>query len=425
MILLIIIIIIILISSAICSMSEAALFSIPINRVRAWVKEELKFATALLEVKESIHKPIATIVILNNISNIVGSIIVGALAGKIFGKTEFGILSGILTLLIIIFSEIIPKTIGERYADSISLLIARPILGLTWFFTPILYVVEWITKPFTKKSTYSSVSEEEIKILAHLGSREGIIEVEEAAIIRKALLLNDIKVKDIMTPRMRMTGFEADQTIEAIQQQLLDSPYSRFPLFNENIDQVIGLLYKNDALAYICQGKGDKPLSELSRKVLFVPENKPIDKLMEELRISQSHTAVVVDEYGGTAGLATLEDILEELVGDIVDETDTDEYEIFPLSEDEIFAHGFTLVQDINEYFDTELENHRTISKLILDKLNRFPEKFEKIEIDNLLFIIEELTPKTIDKVKVKRLIKKEKNRNQFDLFGDENDLSS
>ncbi|HEO66099.1 MAG TPA: HlyC/CorC family transporter, partial [Spirochaetes bacterium] len=367
---LIIIIFLIIILSALCSMVEAALFTVPLTRVKSWVEENLRSSPSLLQIKEAMQKPIATIVILNNISNIVGSIIVGGLMTQIFNKLAVGIFSGLFTFLIIVFSEIIPKTLGERYADSIALYSAKSILFLTHIFSPILIVIEKVTKPIVKDKVYSGVSEHEIKMLAYLGSREGVLEKEEANIIRNALLLNDIKVKEIMTPRIKMIGFEEEQSLNDIRAELYDIPFSRVPLYKQSMDKVTGLLYKLDALKSICDNQTTIPLSDLRKDCLFIPENKPIDKLMEELRITQSHTAIVIDEYGGTAGLVTLEDILEQLVGDIAGAEDATEEKMVVISEDEIMAPGTILIDEVNDFFKSNLENHRTISKFILDHLN-------------------------------------------------------
>ncbi len=397
------IIFLIIILSALCSMVEAALFTVPLTRVKSWVEDNLRSSLSLLQIKEAMQKPIATIVIINNISNIVGSIIVGGLMTQLFDKLIVGIFSGVFTFLIIILSEIVPKTLGERYADSIALYSAKTILFLTRVFNPILIIIEKATKPIVKDKIYPSVSEHEIKMLAYLGSREGVLEKEEANIIKNALLLNDIKVKEIMTPRIKMIGFEEEQSLKDIRDELYEIPFSRVPLYKQSLDKVTGLLYKLDALRAICDNKMTIPLSDLRKDCLFIPENKPIDKLMEELRITQSHTAIVIDEYGGTAGLVTLEDILEQLVGNIVGAEDSTEEKMLVISKDEIMAPGSILIDEVNEFFKSSLENHRTVSKFILDHLNRFPNNHEHIEWDDLMFIVEEVTEKTIEKVRIRR----------------------
>lgn len=401
--------------SALCSLLEASLFTVPINKVRTWVEAEKRSAKILLSIKESIQKPIAAIVILNNISNITGSIFVGTLMVQLFDELWVGILSGIFTLAIIIFAEIIPKTIGELHAESIALFSARFILILTQIFTPFLKIVEWINRPILGKNfRYPSVSEEEIHMMASLGRKEGILEAEESLLIRKALQLNDIRVHEIMTPRIQVQGFEENQELKEIKKELLESPFSRFPLFQKSLDRVTGLLYKMDALKAISENQNQVRLSELREECLFVPESKPIHKLMEELRGTRSHTAIVIDEYGGTAGLATLEDILEELVGDIAGEEDTNKEEhAVVLSEHEILISGFALMEELNQYFPTGLDDHQTVSKWILEHLNRFPKPKEEIIWENFSFTIEERTRKTIEQVRVKYLKNQKKDTNK------------
>ena len=397
-------ILLVLIISSLCSVVEAALFSVSINRVKIWVEKKIRYSEFLLKVKESFPKSIASIVILNNISNIVGSLIIGILMTDLFSQVWIGIISTIFTFILIVFAEIIPKNLGESYSDDIALISAKSVLTLTKILTPFLIIIEWITKPIYKKPQYPTISEEEIRVLARIGSSQGVLDQEGASIIYRALQLNQIRVKEIMTPRIKMIAFNENEKLKNIYSEILKNPFSRFPVFNENRDRVTGILDKTDALKKMINGNRDSNLSEIKKECLFIPENKPIHKLLKELRNTQFHIAIVIDQYGGTAGLVTLEDVLEEIVGEIIGSGNSDSQKYYTVSEDEIIAFGMTMIDQVNEYFNTTISNHRgTISKFILDDLNRFPKPSEEISYGNLIFIVEEVTEKTIEKVRIKR----------------------
>ncbi len=314
---------IVLVSSAFFSGSEAALFSVPIVRVRQLAESGQAAALALLKIRQNMSRPIATIVILNNIANIVGSIIVGSVATRTLGSESLGVVSGILTFLVIIFSEIIPKTLGERYAERIGLIVARPVLGLAFLFTPLVWVIERLTSPITRGARLPTTNEAEIRLLAHIGSQEGIIESDESEMIQRIFRLNDLSANDILTPRVNLTYLESDSTLEEVKQDILESQHSRIIVIGESIDDVRGIAYKNELLAAMVSGKYDQPVVALAHEAHFVPESIRADRLLELIQQTRKHLMVVLDEFGGTAGVVTLEDVLEVITGEIVDETDT------------------------------------------------------------------------------------------------------
>ena len=319
---LIITVIIVILGSAICSGSETALLSVSLIKVRQLAQSKKPAALALLGIRNKIHRPIATIVILNNIFNIVGSILIGSLATQVLGHALLGIFSGFLTFLVIIFGEIFPKTLCERYAEPVALAIAIPVRFLTIIFTPLVLFVEFVTSPVTKGRTIKTTNEAEIKFLTAIGQQEGVIENDEAAMIQKVFKLNDITASDLMTPRVIVTYLKGDMTLEECQQEVINSQHSRIIIIDENIDNVIGLALKDKLLAELIQNNGKKKVNQIMRSVKFVPEYIRADKLLQAFQETREHLAVVLDEYGGVAGVVTLEDVLEVLTGEIVDETD-------------------------------------------------------------------------------------------------------
>ena len=314
---------IVLLSSAICSGSEAALFSVPIVKVRRLAQSNRSEALALLSIREQMNRPIATIVILNNIANIVGTSVVTILASKVLGSQWLGLVSGTLTFLVILFSEIIPKTVGERYSEQISLVIARPVAGLTRILTPLVWCIEKITTPLTAGSNSFTTDEAEIQLLAKMGQEAGTIEDDEFEMIRKIFNLNDVTAADLMTPRVVMTYLKGDLTLAEAEGEILNSPHSRIIVIGETPDQVTGVALKTELLAGIIQGKLDQSISNFAHEVHFVLGRKRADQLLSIFQQTRQHLAVVVDEYGGVSGVVTLEDVLEVLTGQLVDETDT------------------------------------------------------------------------------------------------------
>ena len=322
MLALILVVAVVLLGSAFCSGAEAALLSISPIKVRQLAQSKKPSALALANIRLKINRPIATIVVLNNIFNIVGSILVGNLTSKTLGDAWLGLFSGILTFLIIIFGEILPKTLGQRYAEPVSLAIAIPVRFLTVIFTPLVWLVENVTAPLTKGKSIPTTDEAEIKFLTNIGFQEGVIEDDEAQMIQRVFQLNDLTAADLMTPRIIITYLKGDQTLAESQLEIIKSQHTRILVIDETIDNVTGLVLKDELLTATIQGHGDRLIDSLKRPVHFVPETNRADKLLKVFQDNREHLAVVLDEYGGVAGVVTLEDVLEVLTGEIVDETD-------------------------------------------------------------------------------------------------------
>lgn len=315
-------ILVMLIGSALCSGCEAAILSVPVLKARQLAESKKPAAIALLAIRQKVNRPIATIVILNNLFNIVGSVLIGGIAATVFNDALLGIFTGVLTLLVILFGEIFPKILGERYAVSIALLVAGPVRWATWLFTPVVLLLEKATAPLVGDGKRPSTNEAEIKLMATIGHQEGIIEADEAEMILRVFRLNDMKSVDIMTPRVAVTHLPGDLTIAAAEDQILNSQHSRILISDSDIDRIVGLVLKNELLTALIRGQGDQLLSQVARPVRFVAETERADKLLQDFQTAREHLAVVVDEYGGVSGVVTLEDVLEVLTGEIVDETD-------------------------------------------------------------------------------------------------------
>ncbi|MBL1208441.1 hemolysin family protein [Geminocystis sp. GBBB08] len=316
------IIVIVLCGSAFCSFAETVILTVSDIKVKQWAQSKKSSALALLKIKKKMNRPIATVVILNNIFNIVGSILIGSLATEVLGHAWLGIFSGILTFLIIIFGEIFPKTIGQRYADNFALFLALPVQFLTLILTPLVWIMEKVTEPVTQGKVMPTTNEMEIKLLTTIGSHEGVIEADEAEMITRVFHLNDLSAADLMTPRIIITYLKGDAILKDCQDFIIKSEHSRILVVQDSIDDVIGIGFKNELLTAIIQGRQDEKIANLVATANFVPETIKADHLLKHFQEIRQHLMVVIDEYGGVSGVVTLEDVLEVLTGDIVDETD-------------------------------------------------------------------------------------------------------
>ena len=312
----------VLLGSAICSSSETALLSVSRIRVRQLAQNKKPAALALLAICQKINRPIATIVIINNVFNIVGSIVIGSLATKVLGDAWLGVFSGVLTFLIIVFGEIVPKTLAERYAERFALVVALPVKFLTVLLTPLVWLLEKVTAPFTRGKPLPTTNEAEIQLLTRIGYQEGVIEDDEADMIVRVFQLNDLTAAHLMTPRIIVTHIHGHLTLTEGLPEIIASQHTRILVIDDSIDRVIGIALKAELLTAIIEGKHDQQIANLTRPARFVPETVRADKLLKAFQETREHLMVVLDEYGGVSGVITLEDVLEVITGEIVDETD-------------------------------------------------------------------------------------------------------
>ncbi|WP_372369399.1 hemolysin family protein [Candidatus Uabimicrobium sp. HlEnr_7] len=324
-----IIVFLVVIGSALCSCSEAALASISLFRVQQLAETKKKDALALHEVKKDIGRASNTIVVFNNVINIVGSMTVTAVVIEAWGTIWLGVCSGILTMLIILFAEVIPKVIGYTYSEKVCLLISRPLKILIFVMAPVLYILNTITEAITRNQA-NKVTERDVLTIIKAAYRDGKINDSEYEIAKRVFFLNDKMVGGSDTPRTVMTYLKAEDTLKECLNKIIKSPHSRMPIIGESIDNVIGIALKQELMTAIIEGNEDKQVKDFSKSTLFAYKSKSLESLLREFMDQQQHMAIVLDEYGGVEGVITLEDILEELMGkEIVDETDrVDDLEI-------------------------------------------------------------------------------------------------
>jgi CBS domain containing-hemolysin-like protein len=317
---------VLVITSGLVTMVEAAVFSVPMSRVHLAVEQKKRGARRLLRTKEHLQRPVAAMVILNNGINILGSIYIGQAATEVFGSRWLGLFSAIFTLCVIVLAEIIPKTLGERLAYPVALATAPWLHLATQILLPLIWVIERLTRHFTGPGRSHIASEEEIRLLASLGHHAGTISRHESEIIRRAFLLNDVTAKDMMTHRLQLSHLPVEKRLSELKPHDVEQLHSRILVAAEgDLDKIEGVVYQKDLLSALAQGKSGLCVGDLKHPVHFVYEATPAHRLLREFQRTHQHLFVVVDEYGGTSGVVALEDVIEELVGDIEDEMDARE----------------------------------------------------------------------------------------------------
>ncbi len=387
--------------SAFFSGAETAFFSLSDIKVKKMISRKEKNADIVSKLKSNPQRLLVTILIGNNIVNIAAASIATIIVTDLVGSSVVGITTGIMTLIILVFGEITPKSVSVRHNEKTSQIIARPLFLIQQIILPITWLFE---KIYPKRGLrVPAITEEELRIMTSVGVEEGTVQKREAEIIKKVFQLNDITAEDVMTPRSEVYALEESTKLSRVKGKIINSPFSRIPIYKKSIDHMTGILYKDDALIHLAKGKSDNvALKKLAREAIYIPESMFVDELMREFQTRRIHMAVVVNEYGEVVGIATLEDIIEELVGEIVDETDISQELIKRIDKNTILVHGTTEVKHINKFFNISLdERYTTISGLIEDKLNRIPKKGQKLEIANMVLEVKEADKKTIKKVHV------------------------
>jgi putative hemolysin len=384
-----------LVLSAFFSGSEIALFSLGEARVRALREEGRRGSASLERLKANPERLLATVLIGNNIVNIGAASLATAVALEAFGSAGVAYATGVMTLLVLVFGEITPKGLATANADSFSLGVAPWIYFLSRMLAPFVIPLEKLTRWFVRRSQRDgrlTVTEGEIREMTAIGHREGAIDEHERRIIERAFRLDETRAWDIMTPRVDIFAWSADRPLASIAAELPTLRFSRVPVYRESVDDIVGILYTRDAYHALVTGQRDIAIGQLSREPFFVPGSIPLTRLLGDFQTRRIHMGVVIDEYGGTDGLVTLEDILEELVGEIVDETDLEHQPLVRVSRNELLVEGGADLREINHFFNTafpQLE-HRSLNGYLLDELGYVPRAAEEVEREGVVIRIVE-----------------------------------
>jgi len=309
--------------SAACSLMEAVLYSVPMRHVEAAVQARKPGAELFSTMRRDIEKPIAAILSLNTIANTAGAAVAGAAATAVFGHEWLGYFSVFFTLAILLFSEIIPKTAGVVYGPSLISVVAYPLKGLIQLMSPAIWLTNMVTRMVARGKAEEAITAEELRIMARLSLRSGEINPYQEQVIENILTLQNKTVKEVMTPRTVIFSLSEHLTVKEASEAPPKWEHSRFPVYDRDPEDIVGIVLTRELFVALSQGKHDMKLTELMRPVHFVVETARLNNVFIEFLERREHLFVVLDEYGGIAGLVTLEDVLEEILGrEIVDEFD-------------------------------------------------------------------------------------------------------
>lgn len=407
----IVFLVILLLLSAFFSSAETALTTSNRIRMRTLAEDGDKRAERVLRITDDSGKMLSAILIGNNIVNLSASSIATSLAIKLWGSVGAGIATGILTILILIFGEISPKTLATIYSEKISLAYSGIIEFLMKILTPVIYIINKLSMGFLlllrvdPKAGEQQMTEEELRTIVDVSKESGVIESEEHEMINNLFDFGDAQAKEVMVPRIDMTFANIDSSYDELLQIFQEDKFTRLPVYEETTDNVVGILNMKDLLLY--KDKEHFSIRDIMREPYFTYEHKNTAELLIEMRKSSISLAIVLDEYGATAGLITLEDLLEEIVGEIRDEYDTDEEDsILQLNEREYIVLGSTNLEDLCEELDLNFtsEDYDTIGGYLIGLLDHLPEKNEIIITDDdVLLRVEQMDKNRIEKIYIKK----------------------
>ncbi len=402
----IIILIILVCLSGFFSASESAIFSLPPAKLKVLEKKSAN-GKMLAKLKAQPQRLLITLLIGNNIVNIVASSMASILAYQYLGSLGPALAVFVITLAILIFGEIVPKSFAQTKIEKVALVVIPVIYALNIILYPVVSILEKLNKIFIGLFSSSrkepTVSEEELYSLAEIGVEEGVVEHKEKEMIKRVLEFKDISADDVMTVRSRIFGLKAELKIKDAIPLLLDQKFTRVPIYDKSIDNITGVVFLSDIVKAIYENKVDQSLRVISHKAYFVPEQRKLDDIFKDFQRQRIHMAVVLDEQGLTSGVVTLEDLLEELVGQIMDESDVNEFMIKRLDKNTILVDADTEVKEIMNFIniDIKAKPQELISVVILEKIGRIPKPGEIIEFNGYVAVIEKATPKKIEKVRI------------------------
>ena len=392
--------------SAFFSSAETALTTVNKIRIRNLAEAGDKSAVTLTKVLEDQGKMLSAILVGNNVVNLTASSMSTTLAMNIWSNKAVGVATGVLTLVILVFGEISPKTISTLYSEKISLKYAKFIYLFMTVMTPVIYAVNVLSSGFLRlvhvdpNRKQEAITEDELRTIVEVSHEEGVIESEEKKIINNVFDFGDSVAKDIMVPRIDMAMVEVDATYDELIDIFREEKYTRMPVYEETTDNVIGIINMKDVL--LIDRNEEFHIRDLLREPLYTYEYKNTAELMVEMRQTSNNMIIVLDEYGATAGMITLEDLLEEIVGEIRDEYDEDEeQELVEVGPGEYVVEGSMKLDDLNDQLDLELESedYDSIGGLIIGQLDRLPEEGESVVCDGIRLVVDRLDKNRIDRV--------------------------
>lgn len=395
-----------IIMSGFFSASETAFSCLNRIRVKTMVEKGNKKAELVLSLAEKYDTLISTILIGNNIVNILSASLATVLfVGWLGNESGPSVSTAVTTVIVLIFGEITPKSVAKENPEKFAMFASPLLKFLVIIFTPFNFIFGlWkkLISKILKSDETPGITEEELLTIVEEAEQEGGLNEEEGSLIRNAIEFSEVEAGDVLTPRIDITGVSTEATKEEIAEIFAETGFSRLPLYNETIDHIVGIIYQKDFHNYVYNT--EKSIESIVRPAIFTTPSKKIGELLKELQKEKLHIAVILDEYGGTIGIVTLEDILEELVGEIWDEHDEVTQDIIPIDENEYNVLGSANLEELFETLEKELDEEldvNTVSGWVMEVLERIPEVGDSFEYQNLTVTVLEMDEKRVEKVRV------------------------
>lgn len=402
-----------LVLSAIFSSAETAFLSTNKIRLRNLQEDGDKKADLVLDLLENQNRLISTLLVGNNIVNISSSALATKMATDYFGDAGVGIATGIMTLLVLVFGEVVPKNLAAAHAEGWAMFIAPFMKVMSVILTPVVVLLTKLSDTvvrFSKKNKEEdqTITEDEFKILVNVGQEEGVFDESETEMINSIMEFDETYVKAIMVPRIDIVAVDVEDSINEALRLIIDGGHSRIPAYEDSIDNIVGILYAKDIFEHLDADFNELKVKALIRDAYYIPETKKVSDLLNELRLKKVHMAIILDEYGGTNGLVTIEDLIEEIIGDIQDEYDVEEDLIVMHSDNQLMADARAPIGDVEEAFDVELDEEiledseaDTIGGLAFEHLGGIPEVDDEVTVGRFLIRIVNVSGRRITKVEV------------------------
>ena len=390
---------------------EVALVSIRLSKIEQMVKDKVRGASSLQKLKSNPSRMMSSVNLGNNLASIAATALATDISLKLFGDDGLAIAIGIMTFLILIFGEITPKTYCNANAAKVAIKNSRILLIFGYVFFPIVWIFEIITKGMIKLTGSSDIppglTEDEIKEVVEQGYKDKAIEKQESELVHGALNFDDIVIRTVMTPRTKMFKLNSKMMLFEALPEINKSGFSRIPVFADNADQIVGIVHIRDVLKKLEGNEKVISLEQIMREPVFVSQEKRVSDLLKEMQGRRTHMAIVLDEFGGVEGCVTLEDLLEEIVGEIEDETDTEKPSFQRDGQNAIVTDGDIEIDIINDIFKSDIppgDDYSTLNGLLHEQLHDMPKEDDKIEIGSLRIIIEKVSKNKPEKIRIEKI---------------------
>lgn len=407
----ILLIAVLLLLSGFFSSAETALTTVNKLKLRTLADEGRKNAVKVLKITENPGKLLSTILIGNNIVNIAASALTTTFCADFFGNQYIGIATGILTLLVLVFGEVTPKTLATKYSVQLSMVFVYPISVLMIIFTPFVWLLNLITGLIFKlmhvdvAAKTDAVTESELITMVNVSHEEGILEQEEKFMISNVVDFGDAMAKDIMIPRADVISGDSTNSYEELVKIFIEEQYSRIPIYEDSKENIIGILYLKDLFFYSeLYGTENFDISKVLRKPLFVHEYQRTSQIFSDMKTSSVSVAIVLDEYGAASGIITMEDLVEEIVGEIRDEYDEDENDLIKKLDENTYDIDASLkLDDLNDALNTNLhsDDYDSIGGFVIELLDKLPDEGEEACFENLVFTVTKVVKNRIERIKL------------------------